>query len=89
MIRESLELHPCCRLRPHSRSNAIRVDNSAGVQIGHIPAVIAVRLSPLLDKTWIQLEGQMVHGNLAGGNPYKLNITLSIYAPEESRGQLE
>jgi SWI/SNF-related matrix-associated actin-dependent regulator of chromatin subfamily A3 len=40
-------------------SNAIRVDNVAGHQIGHIPRRVAEKLSKYIDNRWLRVECQL------------------------------
>lgn len=40
-------------------SNAIRIDNVMGQQIGHIPRKVAEKVSPLIDNGSIVVEGQL------------------------------
>lgn len=40
-------------------SNAIRVDNVAGIQIGHIPRNMASKLAHFMDAEWLHLEGEL------------------------------
>ncbi|KAK5660361.1 hypothetical protein OQA88_12902 [Cercophora sp. LCS_1] len=41
-------------------SNAIRVDNVLGNQIGHIPRTVAAKLAPYMDNGDVELEGQLI-----------------------------
>lgn len=41
---------------PYDR-NAIRVDNSGGTQVGHVPKEVAAVLAPLVDRDLLRLEG--------------------------------
>jgi len=43
--------------------NAIRVLNINGIQVGHIPRNVAVKLAPLLDQSKVSVEGEMLEGN--------------------------
>jgi SWI/SNF-related matrix-associated actin-dependent regulator of chromatin subfamily A3 len=40
-------------------SNAIRIDNVSGTQIGHIPRKVAEKLSKYIDNRWLRCEGQL------------------------------
>ncbi|KAK5724308.1 hypothetical protein LTR15_004352 [Elasticomyces elasticus] len=59
-------------------SNAIRVDNVAGQQIGHIPKRIAVKLAKYMDHGWLFVEGR-----LAGSvGPYDCPLTVLLFGPD-------
>lgn len=47
---------------PYDR-NAIRIDNVAGNQIGHIPRNMAMKLARFMDNKWLHLEGEL-SGNI-------------------------
>lgn len=67
-------------------SNAIRVDNVAGVQIGHIPRKVAEKLAKYIDNRWLRIEGQ-----LAGEKgPFDCPLTLYMFGPrpETNEGKL-
>ncbi|KAI1490786.1 RAD5-like protein [Biscogniauxia mediterranea] len=53
-----------CRREPRNPydSNAIRVDNIMGAQIGHLPRNLAMKLAPYIDNDDIVLEG-VLNGN--------------------------
>ncbi|TAQ88339.1 hypothetical protein B7494_g3355 [Chlorociboria aeruginascens] len=58
-------------------SNAIRIDNVQGNQIGHIPKVLAEKLAGFLDRNQIILEG-----NLSGEKGYyDCPIHLKVFGP--------
>lgn len=58
-------------------SNAIRVDNVAGIQIGHIPRRVAEKLAKYIDNRWLRVEGQ-----LAGEKgTFDCPITLLLLGP--------
>ena len=40
-------------------SNAIRIDNVAGVQIGHIPRGVAGKLAKFMDNSLLHVEGEL------------------------------
>lgn len=40
-------------------SNAIRIDNVAGNQIGHIPRTMAAKLAKYMDNGWLYMEGRL------------------------------
>ncbi|EGO00039.1 hypothetical protein SERLA73DRAFT_167889 [Serpula lacrymans var. lacrymans S7.3] len=75
---------------PHNRydRNAIQVMNIGGTQVGHIPRNIASKLSPLLDRGSVTVEGVMREGNLTRSS-YSLSMTLKIYGASDRRDQLE
>ncbi|OZJ06774.1 hypothetical protein BZG36_00421 [Bifiguratus adelaidae] len=58
-------------------SNAIRVDNMRGEQVGHIPRTVAAWLAPELDTGSIVIDGE------TAGNPgtYQVPLYISIGAP--------
>ncbi|KAG2342905.1 hypothetical protein BDR05DRAFT_963717 [Suillus weaverae] len=68
--------------------NAIEVKNIGGSKVGHVPKQTAAKLSPLLDRGAITVEGVMHEGNLSGFS-YSLSMTLKIYGPSDKRDQLE
>ncbi|KAG1766956.1 SNF2 family N-terminal domain-containing protein [Suillus occidentalis] len=68
--------------------NAIEVKNIGGTKVGHVPKQTAAKLSPLLDRGAITVEGVMHEGNLSGFS-YSLSMTLKIYGPSDKRDQLE
>ncbi|KAH7924627.1 hypothetical protein BV22DRAFT_1129678 [Leucogyrophana mollusca] len=75
---------------PHNQydKNAIQVKNIGGTQVGHIPRAVASKLSPLLDRRAVTVEGVMHDGNLTGFS-YSLSMTLKIYGPSDKRDLLE
>jgi SWI/SNF-related matrix-associated actin-dependent regulator of chromatin subfamily A3 len=62
---------------PNNRfdKNAIRMDNSLHVQVGHIPRDFAAILAPLMDSRKLRLEGK-VYGSKSA---YDLPIMISVY----------
>lgn len=72
---------------PYDR-NAVRVLNIRNIQVGHIPATVASRLAPLMDRELLRVEGEMLDGTLQRASAFKLNIELSFYAPESTRSSL-
>lgn len=59
-------------------SNAIRIDNVAGAQIGHIPRRIAEKLSKYMDRGWLFCEGR-----LAGTvGQYDCPLEVDLYGPD-------
>ncbi|KAJ6499180.1 SNF2 family N-terminal domain-containing protein [Mycena sanguinolenta] len=75
---------------PYDR-NAIKVENIASTQVGHIPKKVASKLSPLLDQGLVSVEGVMNQGNLAATAKviYTLSISLKIYGSPNKRQELE
>ncbi|TFY66346.1 hypothetical protein EVG20_g4743 [Dentipellis fragilis] len=67
---------------------AIQVKNIGGTQVGHLPRTVASKLSPLLDRQLVTVEGTMNEGNLRGFS-YSLSVTLKIYGAMDKRDQLE
>lgn len=64
-------------------SNAIRVDNVAGHQIGHIPRRVAEKLSKYIDNRWLRVEGQ-----LAGEKgTFDCPLTLHMYGPNPATNE--
>lgn len=59
------------RREPSNRydSNAIQVKTLTNVQIGHIPAVVAAKLAPLMDRGLVKVTGEMVDGNVSSLPP--------------------
>ncbi|KAL5485063.1 ARC19 [Sanghuangporus weigelae] len=77
--------------QPHNQYDrwAIRVGNIAGTQVGHLPRNVVSRLSPLLDRNLISVEGIMVNGNLSRRKVYSMPITIKIYGASDKRNELE
>ncbi|KAJ7045638.1 SNF2 family N-terminal domain-containing protein [Mycena alexandri] len=75
---------------PYDR-NAIKVENIAVTQVGHIPKAVAGKLAPLLDQGLVSVEGVMVQGNMTASAKvvYTLDISLKIYGPPSKRRELE
>ncbi|KAF8858265.1 hypothetical protein BDZ45DRAFT_674055 [Acephala macrosclerotiorum] len=71
---------------PHD-SNAIRINNVQGIQIGHIPKNLAAKLASFLDSRAIVLEGILTGEKGSWDCP----IRLRIFGPSEpaARAQLE
>ncbi|KAG0653087.1 Sucrose nonfermenting 2 3 [Hyphodiscus hymeniophilus] len=68
-------------------SNAIRINNVHGTQIGHLPRNLAAKLSPYMDSRTIVIEG-----TLAGEKgSWDCPILLKVFGPAEpvARAQLE
>lgn len=78
-----------CRREPSNPydSNAIRVDNVLGAQIGHLPRTVAAKLAPYIDNGDINIEG-MLTGEKGF---YDCPIRIQIYGTSEaaSRESLE
>ncbi|KAF2716851.1 SNF2 family DNA-dependent ATPase domain-containing protein [Polychaeton citri CBS 116435] len=59
-------------------SNAIRIDNVAAQQIGHMPKTMATRLAKFVDNRWAKLEGA-----LAGRKgEFDCPLFLRLYGPD-------
>lgn len=59
-------------------SNAIRVDNVGGQQIGHIPRRMAEKLAKYMDRGWLFLEGR-----LAGSiGTFDCPLEVNMYGPD-------
>ena len=63
--------------------------NAGGVQVGHIPAVIAAKLAWMMDASLVTVEGRMAAKNTDGAMHYKLSMDMSIYARPSLRSGLE
>ncbi|CAK4031216.1 related to helicase-like transcription factor [Lecanosticta acicola] len=59
-------------------SNAIRVDDVQGTQIGHIPRGMASKLAKYLDNRWLHLEGQLA-GEIG---QFDCPLTVQMYGPD-------
>ncbi|ORY32870.1 SNF2 family N-terminal domain-domain-containing protein [Naematelia encephala] len=70
-------------------SNAVRVMNASGHQVGHVPRAVASQLAYLMDERLITVEGRMVGQNLEGGRHFKLALDMSIYGRPSLRQVLE
>ncbi|KKA21876.1 hypothetical protein T310_4040 [Rasamsonia emersonii CBS 393.64] len=64
-------------------SNAIRVDNVMGQQIGHIPRNMAARLAKYMDSKSLLIEGILT--GMIGA--YDCPIVLKLYGPSEPRAK--
>ncbi|KAI1136949.1 SNF2 family N-terminal domain-containing protein [Hypoxylon sp. FL0543] len=69
---------------PYDR-NAIRVDNVMGDQIGHIPAKVALKLAPYIDRNEIILEGVLTGYK----DTYDCPVRLYFYGTSDASGRLE
>ncbi|SMR50835.1 unnamed protein product [Zymoseptoria tritici ST99CH_1E4] len=59
-------------------TNAIRIDNVSGHQIGHIPRKTAEKLSKYIDNRWLRCEGQ-----LAGvKSTFDCPLTVHLFGPD-------
>ncbi|KAK3936758.1 putative SWI/SNF-related matrix-associated actin-dependent regulator of chromatin subfamily A member 3-like 1 [Diplogelasinospora grovesii] len=78
-----------CRREPTNPydSNAIRVDNVFGNQIGHIPRLVAAKLAPYIDRNEITIEGT-INGDKG---PFDWPIRIDIFGSSVplARAQLE
>ncbi|USW47317.1 Putative helicase, Zinc finger, RING-type, Zinc finger, RING/FYVE/PHD-type, HIRAN [Septoria linicola] len=59
-------------------SNAIRIDNIAGAQIGHIPRRVAEKLAKYMDNRSLRVEGQLA-GEIG---PFDCALTVHMYGPD-------
>lgn len=60
-------------------SNAIRIDNVAGTQIGHVPRRIAGKLAPYMDQRLVHCEGL-----LAGAiGQFDAPLSIRIFGPDQ------
>ncbi|EJD03150.1 uncharacterized protein FOMMEDRAFT_108290 [Fomitiporia mediterranea MF3/22] len=67
---------------------AIQVKNIGGTQVGHLPRQVVTKLSPLMDRGLISVEGIMHEGNLHR-RTYSMSIDLKIYGASDRRNELE
>ncbi|KXT04400.1 hypothetical protein AC578_3573 [Pseudocercospora eumusae] len=63
-------------------SNAIRIDNVAGIQIGHIPRAVAAKLARYIDSRMCHFEGQLA-GEMGS---FDCPLTVHVYGPDPSTG---
>ncbi|KAG8837816.1 hypothetical protein FRC18_007854 [Serendipita sp. 400] len=63
--------------------NAICVENISGHQVGHLPANVVAKLSPLIDRGLISVEGTMTSGNLHSSSAWKLSMSVAIIGPSD------
>ncbi|KAG8798751.1 hypothetical protein FRC17_007336, partial [Serendipita sp. 399] len=63
--------------------NAICVKNISGHQVGHLPAAVVAKLSPLIDRGLISVEGTMTTGNLRSSSAWKLSMRVAIIGPSD------
>lgn len=59
-------------------SNAIRVDNVARTQIGHIPRRIAAKLAKFMDNSYLHVEGELA-GDIG---TFDCPLTVHMYGPD-------
>ena len=59
-------------------SNAIRIDNVAGTQIGHIPRRIAEKLAGFMDNSFLHVEGELA-GEIGA---YDCPLAVRMYGPD-------
>ncbi|KAI9754734.1 MAG: rRNA-binding ribosome biosynthesis protein utp25 [Chaenotheca gracillima] len=65
-------------------SNAIRISNMAGNQVGHLPRQMAVKLAPYMDDRSLHLEGK-----LAGEKgEYNCPISVSLFGPSRQEDKI-
>ncbi|KAI1383120.1 SNF2 family N-terminal domain-containing protein [Hypoxylon trugodes] len=76
-----------CRRDPHNPydPNAIRVDNVMRVQIGHLPAKVALKLAPYIDRGEITLEGVLTGHK----DTFDCPIRLFLYGTSDPSTRLE
>ncbi|KAF5591503.1 helicase-like transcription factor [Fusarium pseudoanthophilum] len=78
-----------CRREPNNQydSNAIRVDNVVGDQIGHLPRKIVEKLAPYVDRGDVVLEAQLTGEK----GFYDCPVKLFFYGPSdpEERSRIE
>ncbi|KAI2626244.1 hypothetical protein GGS21DRAFT_280014 [Xylaria nigripes] len=76
----------CCR-EPGNiyDSNAVRVNNIMGRQVGHLPRNLVSKLAPYIDRGDILLDG-VLNGHKG---PFDCPIRLYLYGPSDSRNRLE
>lgn len=76
----------CCR-EPNNQydTNAVRVDNIMGSQIGHLPRNLVVKLAPYMDRGDIVLDG-VLNGHKG---PFDCPIRLYFYGPSDRQARLE
>ncbi|OTB05505.1 hypothetical protein M426DRAFT_56783 [Hypoxylon sp. CI-4A] len=76
-----------CRREPSNQydSNAIRVDNAMRIQIGHLPAKVALKIAPYIDRNEIILEGILTGHK----NTFDCPIRLSFHGPSDSTVRLQ
>ncbi|KAL2256470.1 hypothetical protein VTK26DRAFT_1611 [Humicola hyalothermophila] len=74
-----------CRREPSNEydSNAIRVDNVLGRQIGHIPRAIAAKLAPYLDRGEIAIEAVLTGEK----GYYDCPIRIHVYGTSDALGR--
>lgn len=68
-------------------SQAVRIDNVRGIQIGHIPRNLAAKLSPFMDARMLVVEGIIVGEK----GPFDCPLRLKVYGPADpaDRAQVE
>ncbi|KAI5463238.1 SNF2 family N-terminal domain-containing protein [Mariannaea sp. PMI_226] len=76
-----------CKREPHNQydRNAVRVDNVLGVQIGHLPRNVALKISPYIDRGEITLEAQITGEKGVYDCPLKLLFYGSSEPSERTR----
>ena len=62
---------------PYDR-NAIRIDNVAGTQIGHIPRRVAAKLAPFMDNSFLHVEGEL-SGEIGS---FECPLAVRMYGPD-------
>ncbi|KAI3331755.1 hypothetical protein HD806DRAFT_168708 [Xylariaceae sp. AK1471] len=76
-----------CRREPSNAydSNAVRVDNIMGAQIGHLPRTLVQKVAPYMDRGEIVLEG-VLNGHKG---PFDCPIRLYFYGTSDPSARLE
>jgi SWI/SNF-related matrix-associated actin-dependent regulator of chromatin subfamily A3 len=76
-----------CRREPSNAydSNAVRVDNIMGDQIGHLPRTLVQKVAPYMDKGEIVLEG-VLNGHKG---PFDCPVRLYFYGTSDPSARLE
>jgi SWI/SNF-related matrix-associated actin-dependent regulator of chromatin subfamily A3 len=70
-------------LNPYD-ANAIKVNNSRAVQVGHIKRETAAAFAPLMDKKLVRVEGIVV----GAVTPYSAPIELRVYGSAANRDEV-
>ncbi|KAI2611978.1 SNF2 family N-terminal domain-containing protein [Hypoxylon sp. NC1633] len=75
------------RREPHNQydKNAIRVDNVMGIQIGHLPAKVVLKLAPYIDSNEIILDGILTGHK----DSFSCPVRLSFYGPSNTSSRLQ
>jgi SWI/SNF-related matrix-associated actin-dependent regulator of chromatin subfamily A3 len=68
---------------PYDR-NAIRIDNVRGEQVGHVPAFLAAKFAPLIDRRKLWLEGIVAGPKATFDMPVRYELLVPGREPERS-----